>query len=263
MTILDEIIAYKKKEVASCKELIPVISLEENPLFKRAVYSLKDSVLDDSKTGIIAEFKRQSPSKGTINDTSSVETVTNGYAQNGASGLSVLTDFNFFGGSLDDLIIARQCNQIPLLRKEFIVDEYQLIEAKAHGSDAILLIAAVLEETEIKTLYTFAKNLGLEVLVEIHDEDELLKINGNADLVGINNRNLKTFEVNIENSIKLAQQLPDSTPKIAESGIHSTQTIHDLKKHGFDGFLIGENFMKTTNPELAFKAFVDQLKQQG
>lgn len=259
MTILDEIIEYKKKEVESCKELFPVSTLEENPLFSRQAYSLKSSVLNPLKTGIIAEFKRKSPSKGVINDKVFVDDVTQGYAAAGASGLSVLTDFNFFGGSIDDLMIARQMNQIPILRKEFIIDEYQIIEAKAYGADAILLIAAVLSSKEIETLYKCANNIGLEVLLEIHDQEELKKINGNADLVGINNRNLKTFEVNLDHSIKLAKELPAGMPKIAESGISSPETIKRLKKEGFEGFLIGENFMKTSNPGLAFNNFVTQL----
>jgi indole-3-glycerol phosphate synthase len=259
MTILDEIIAYKKKEVESCKELFPVSELEKNPLFSREVYSLKASVLNPYKTGIIAEFKRKSPSKGVINDHAFVDDVTLGYAAAGASGLSILTDFNFFGGSVDDLMIARQINQIPILRKEFIIDEYQLIEAKACGADAILLIAAVLGAKEIEQLYKFSKNLGLEVLLEIHDEEELEKVNGCADLIGINNRNLKTFEVNLDHSKNLAKKLPKEMPKIAESGISNPATIKDLKQNGFDGFLIGENFMKTANPGLAFNTFVNQL----
>lgn len=259
MTILDEIIAYKKKEVESCKELFSLDTLIKNPLFNRKIYSLKKSILDPLKTGIIAEFKRKSPSKGIINDKVFVDDVTQGYAAAGASGLSVLTDFNFFGGSIDDLMITRQINQIPVLRKEFIIDEYQVYEAKAYGADAILLIAAVLSADEIEKLYFKAKETGLEVLLEIHDEEELEKVGDNADLVGINNRNLKTFEVNMEHSIQLAKKLPDNMPKIAESGISSPETITRLKKEGFDGFLIGENFMKTSNPGLAFNEFVNQL----
>ena len=259
MTILDEIIAYKRKEVASCKELFPVQDLEKNILFDREIVSLKESVLNPRKTGIITEFKRKSPSKGIINDHAFVDDVTQGYAAAGASGLSILTDFNFFGGSIDDLLIARQINQIPILRKEFIIDEYQLIEAKAHGADAILLIAAVLDGKEIEKLYKFSKNLGLEVLLEIHDEDELEKANGYGDLIGINNRNLKTFEVNLNHSKELVKKLPKDLPKIAESGISNPETIKDLKENGFDGFLIGENFMKTSNPGAAFNKFVSQL----
>jgi indole-3-glycerol phosphate synthase len=259
MTILDEIIEYKKREVESCKELFPIIDLEKNPIFKREILSLKASILNPYKTGIIAEFKRKSPSKGIINNHTFVDDVTQGYAAGGASGLSILTDFNFFGGSIDDLMIARQINQIPILRKEFIIDEYQLIEAKAYGADAILLIAAVLNSKEIEQLYKFARNLGLEVLLEIHDEEELGKVNGNADLIGINNRNLKTFEVNLEHSKNLAKMLPKEMPKIAESGISNPETIKDLRKNGFDGFLIGENFMKTANPGIAFNTFVNQL----
>ena len=259
MTILDEIIAYKKKEVESCKELTSIKELESHPLYARNVISLKQSILNPERKGIIAEFKRKSPSKGIINDQAGVEDVTTGYAQGGASGLSVLTDFNYFGGTIEDMLAARKVNQIPILRKEFVVDEYQIVEAKAFGADAILLIAAVLKANEIEKLYKCAHNLGLEVLLEVHAQEELQKINGHADLVGINNRNLKTFEVDIENSIKLASMLPVEMPKIAESGIHNVQTILDLKKKGFDGFLIGENFMKSSNPGAAFNDFVQGM----
>jgi indole-3-glycerol phosphate synthase len=259
MTILDEIIEHKKKEVESCKELTSIDDLKREKYFSRSTYSLKSSVLNKTRTGIIAEFKRQSPSKGIINNTANVEDVTQGYANAGASGLSVLTDFNFFGGSIDDLMAARAVNEIPILRKEFIVDPYQVFEAKAFGADAILLIAAVLNANEIETLYSVAKDLSLEVLLEVHDEEELEKIKGHADLIGINNRNLKTFEVDIENSIKLAGMLPQDMPKIAESGISNTAMIKDLKTKGFDGFLIGENFMKTEHPGFAFQEFVKEL----
>ncbi len=259
MTILDEIIAYKKKEIASCKELISIKELEEQEFFRRECLSLKDSILNPDRKAIIAEFKRKSPSKGIINDTVKVEEVTTLYAKGGASGLSVLTDFNFFGGSIEDLVAARRANKIPILRKEFIVDPYQIVEAKAFGADAILLIAAVLEASEITDLYKCAIDLGLEVLLEIHDQDELEKINGHASLVGINNRNLKTFEVDLENSIRLANMLPEDLPKIAESGISNVETIKELKTKGFDGFLIGENFMKTDHPGIAFQEFVKGL----
>ncbi len=259
ITILDEIIAYKRKEVESCKELFPVKELENTPFFTREVLSLKKSILDPRKTSIIAEFKRKSPSKGIINDHTFVDDVTQGYSAAGASGLSILTDFNFFGGSIDDLLIARQTNQIPILRKEFIIDEYQLLEAKAHGADAILLIAACLEAKEIKQLYRFAHNIGLEVFVEIHTEKELEKVNNFADLIGINNRDLRTFEVDLEHSKKLVKKLPANLPKIAESGISKPETIIELKKHGFNGFLIGENFMKTVNPGFAFNEFIKHL----
>ena len=172
MTILDEIIEYKKKEVQSCKELTSVHDLEKMELFGRSTLSLKDSILNPDKTGIIAEFKRKSPSKGTINDTVKVEEVTSNYSAAGASGLSILTDFNFFGGTIEDLVAARKTNHIPVLRKEFIIDSYQIIEAKAFGADAILLIAAILNAKEIKELYKTANNLGLEVLLEIHSEKE-------------------------------------------------------------------------------------------
>ncbi len=259
MTILDEIIAYKKKEVESCKELTSIKELESQEFFKRECLSLKESILNPERKAIIAEFKRKSPSKGIINDKVKVEDVTSLYSEGGASGLSVLTDFNFFGGSIEDMIAARKKNNIPILRKEFIIDPYQVVEAKAFGADAILLIAAVLEADEIASLFKCANDLGLEVLLEIHDQVELEKINDHANLIGINNRNLKTFEVDLENSIRLASMLPKELPKIAESGISNAETIKGLKTKGFDGFLIGENFMKTPNPGIAFQEFVKAL----
>jgi indole-3-glycerol phosphate synthase len=206
------------------------------------------------KTGIIAEFKRRSPSKGIINNRDSVEAVTKAYAAYGASGISVLTDHDFFGGSLDDLISARD-NGVPLLRKDFTIDEYQVLEAKAYGADVILLIAACLSTQQVKYLAGAAKKLGLEVLLEIHDESELGHICNEIDLVGVNNRNLKTFTVDLENSIRLAEKIGDSFLKVAESGINDVKDIHYLQQHGFKGFLIGEYFMKQQSPALAFKNF--------
>jgi indole-3-glycerol phosphate synthase len=213
------------------------------------------------KTGIIAEFKRKSPSKGVINDTASVEVVTAAYAAHGASGLSVLTDNHFFGGSLVDLTAAT-INETPILRKDFMIDPYQIIEAKAFGAEVILLIAACLSPTQVKELAGVAKDIGLEVLLEIHTSAELDHLCDNIDMVGINNRNLKTFEVDLAHSIALAKMLPAHLPKIAESGISNVSTIVELKKEGFDGFLIGENFMKTSDPAAAFAAFVADLKNQ-
>jgi indole-3-glycerol phosphate synthase len=259
MTILETIVEHKKKEVASCKELIPVAELEKSPYFDRKSLSLKDFILDPLHTGIIAEFKRQSPSKGIINSIASVAEVTSGYAQHGASALSVLTDFNFFGGSADDLLKARKVNHIPILRKEFIIDEYQILEAKALGADAILLIAAILDPSTCLTFARKAHTLGLQVLLEIHDETELDWLNDSLDLIGVNNRNLNTFEVDLSTSANLANRIPNSLIKISESGISSAEDIQYLKEHGFNGFLIGESFMKTADPVVAFGRFVDSL----
>ena len=258
MNILDKIIAHKKIEVAERKAVTSIAELEKSPAFTRPVLSLKQFLLDDNKTGIIAEFKRKSPSKGIINDKADVVEVTSAYAKYGASGLSVLTDETFFGGSTRDLVKAR-VNNIPLLRKEFIIDEYQIVEARAMGADVILLIAACLTPADVKRLATFAQSLQLEVLLELHDEEELSHICEETVLVGINNRNLKTFAVDIERSLAMAQKIPAGKVKIAESGISSAENIRLFRDHGFRGFLIGENFMKEANPGLAFEQFVKTI----
>src|SRR5687768_999442 len=260
MNILDTIIAQKKIEVAQRKALVPINDLEKLAFFKSETYSLKKSLLDKDKTGIIAEFKRKSPSKGVINDVSTIEEVTSYYADNGASGISVLTDTEFFGGSLADLQKAAIINKIPLLRKDFMIDEYQLIEAKAYGASVILLIAACLSVEEVKSLATAAKSLGLEVLLEVHNEQELEHICDQVDLVGVNNRNLKTFEVSLEQSVHLSKLIPSGKVKISESGINSVDDILYLADFGYKGFLIGENFMKQENPAEAFKIFAEKLK---
>jgi indole-3-glycerol phosphate synthase len=259
MNILDSIVAHKKTEVAERKRNTFVGSLEKEVLFGKQTHSLVSFLLDAGKTGIIAEFKRKSPSKGIINDKATVHDVTMAYAAHGASGISVLTDEIFFGGTLTDLVEAN-INNIPLLRKDFMIDEYQLIEAKAYGADVILLIAACLTVNEVKALAVSAKNLGLEVLLEIHNEEELAHICDEVDMVGVNNRNLKTFEVNINTSLDLINKIPKYKPAIAESGISNVDTIVTLQRAGFKGFLVGENFMKQASPSVAFADFVNQLK---
>ncbi len=259
MNILDKIIVQKRIEVEQRKATTSVADLLKQPFYASPVLSLKQFLLDERRTGIIAEFKRRSPSKGIINDRADVVEVTTAYTTNGASCLSVLTDEFFFGGCTDDLIKAR-VNQIPILRKDFIIDEYQVTEAKAMGADVILLIAACLTPVEVKRLATFAKSLGLEVLLELHAEEELGHICEETEIVGINNRNLKTFEVDIEHSLRMAKQIPADKIKVAESGISSVENILLFKENGFRGFLIGENFMKEENPGLAFKNFVSRLK---
>lgn len=259
MNILETIIEQKKIEVADRKQQTPVALLERMEWFSKIPFSLRKFLLDGNKTGIIAEFKRKSPSKGWINADADTGAVTTAYTQHGASGLSVLTDEKFFGGSLDDLKKART-NNIPVLRKDFIVDTYQVLEAKAVGADVILLIAANLTPRQVKILASTAKNLGLEVLLEIHNEKELEHICDEVDIVGVNNRNLKTFEVSIETSVYLAGLIPADKIKISESGISDAKTIQELKKYDYKGFLIGENFMKAPDPAIAFAAFVEQLK---
>jgi indole-3-glycerol phosphate synthase len=261
MNILDEIIAFKKTEVKKQKSLVAVEELKRSDLFNRSTFSLKEFLLDEKRTGIIAEFKRRSPSKGIINDTADVIEVTTAYTDNGASCLSVLTDGAFFGGSADDLRKAR-INNIPILRKDFMIDEYQITEARAMGADVILLIAACLSPERVKELASFAKSLQLEVLLEIHTEEELQHICDATEIIGINNRDLKTFSVDINRSIELGKKIPAGKIKIAESGINSIETISTFKNAGFNGFLIGENFMKQANPTIAFAEFVQQLKQK-
>ncbi len=254
MNILETIIAHKHKEVAQRKTEVPVAELEKGRYFNRPTLSLRKSLSDERTNGIIAEYKRQSPSKGIINNRDSVEAVTKAYTRYGASGISILTDHRFFGGSLDDLMAARD-NNVPLLRKDFMIDEYQIIEARSYGADVILLIAACLTPQQVKTLSLVAKNLELDVLLELHDESELQHICDSVDLVGVNNRNLKNFEVDLEHSVRLAQKIDDRFTKVAESGIRDVANIQYLKKHGFKGFLIGEHFMKQDNPMQAFKNF--------
>ena len=258
MNILDTIISKKRVEVAEAKQKNSIASLESSTFFRNRTLSFKEFLLRKDKTGIIAEFKRRSPSKGVINDRSSVINVTSEYAKHGASAISVLTDKEFFGGSPDDLLQARE-NAIPLLRKEFIIDEYQLLQAKALGADIILLIAACLSQNEVKSLAGVAKKIGLNVLLEIHDEQELTHICDDVDVVGINNRNLKTFEVDISHSIDLCNKIPGDQLKVSESGIDDVKTVLLLKQNGFSGFLMGEKFMKEADPGKAFHDFVSQL----
>ena len=260
MNILETIIAAKHKEVASRKKTIPASKLEQSPLFMQPLPSLRQSLLHPSTNGIIAEFKRKSPSKGNIHLDADVVSVTQAYAQAGASGISVLTDEYFFGGSWSDLDAAIQWGT-PVLRKDFIIDEYQLIEARAHGAAVILLIAACLSPQEVKTLAETARSLGLEILLELHDASELEHIHPSVTLVGINNRNLKNFEVNWHHSIELAAQIPSEFPAIAESGIDSVETLLQLQAAGFSGFLMGEYFMKQANPAEAFIRFSQTLQQ--
>ena len=259
MNILDKIIAHKQIEVANAKEKIPVDELMRSEFFNRPTFSLKQFLLDETKTGIIAEFKRRSPSKGIINDTADVAEVTAGYTLHGASCLSVLTDEHFFGGAASDLKKTR-VNNIPILRKDFMIDEYQVIEAKAMGADVILLIAACLTPARVKELASFAKHLQMEVLLEIHTEEELQHICAETEIVGVNNRDLKTFTVDISRSVELSKKIPADKIKIAESGISDVETICILRRAGFKGFLIGENFMKQPDPTIAFASFVQQLK---
>lgn len=261
MNILEKIVDQKKKEVAERKSLYPTKLLEQSIFFASPAISLKKYVLRKDKSGIIAEIKRKSPSKGAINPYVSIERTSIGYMQAGASALSILTDKEFFGGSNEDLMVARKFNYCPILRKDFTIDEYQIIEAKSIGADAILLISAILEKQRAKQLANFAHSLGMEVLFEVHAAEELYtEIFSEVDLIGVNNRDLKSFEVNIDVSKKLVGMIPEEIVKISESGISSTEVIHELRGVGFDGFLMGENFMKHSRPEIAAKEFIERLE---
>ncbi len=261
MNILDQIISHKRKEVAEKKSLVPSKLLEQSIYFEGQVVSMCKYIRRPDKTGIIAEFKRKSPSKGMINAHVAVEPTTIGYMQAGASALSILTDKDFFGGKNEDLTVARKYNFCPILRKDFIIDEYQIIEAKSIGADCILLIAAALRPDELKALGAFAKSLGMEVLLEVHDSEELdSSINEHLDLIGVNNRSLKTFEVAVATSLELVDSIPDQFVKISESGLSEPATLVELKKAGFDGFLIGENFMKSARPNQAAYNFMNAYR---
>lgn len=259
MDILTKIVNDKRIEVNLRKQLIPIKQLEQSILFIRETVSLAEK-LKNSTTGIIAEHKRRSPSKQVINHDLNVFDVAKGYQDAGICGMSVLTDGKYFGGSLDDLLTARASCNLPLLRKEFIIDTYQIIEAKAYGADVILLIAAILTKEEIKTFSELAKSLNLDVLLEVHNEAELHKsIMPSLDMLGVNNRNLKTFEVSLDTSKQLSNLIPDDFVKVSESGISSIEAIKTLQPFGYKGFLIGENFMKTDNAGLSAKQFIKTL----
>ncbi len=260
MNILNKIVLHKKEEVAFAKQKFLVKQLEAMPFFFNKPLVFKDFLLDAKRSGIIAEFKRQSPSKGVINGTADVAAVTNAYNLAGAAALSVLTDTHFFGGTAQDLFAARAVNQIPILRKDFIIDEYQILEAKAWGADIVLLIAAILTPKEITDFGKLAQNLGLNVLLEVHNLQELERsICPNLNAIGVNNRDLGNFTVNIETSFELASQIPKEFLKISESAIDNPEIIKQLKTVGYQGFLIGENFMKTPNPGKAMANFVAEL----
>jgi indole-3-glycerol phosphate synthase len=262
MNILETIVEYKRKEVEERKSLYPVKLLQQSIYFESQPVSMSRYIQRKDLTGIIAEFKRKSPSKGVINAFASVERTTLGYMQAGASALSVLTDKPSFGGSNDDLTTARKFNFCPIIRKDFTIDEYQIIEAKSIGADAILLIAAILSPDEAKKLCSFAQSLGMEVLLEVHDETELKQhLDVGANLIGVNNRNLKTFEVSIDTSKRLADLIPSGVVKVSESGISDPATIIELKNYGYEGFLMGENFMKHSRPEMAAREFVSSLRK--
>lgn len=257
--ILYNIISNKRKEIEIQKQTESFDTLinritDTNPshLFKEA--------LAISQTGIISEFKRKSPSRGWIFENAQIDEIIPYYTNSGASAISVLTDTDFFGGTFDDFLRARKATTLPLLRKDFMVDEYQIYQAKAMQANVILLIASALTIAETKAFARKAKELGLEVLLEIHHEDELGYINEYIDVVGVNNRNLNTFVTDVKTSFELSIKIPDEFIRISESGISHPQTVADLRSVGYKGFLMGENFMKTGNPGKALSDFINELE---
>jgi indole-3-glycerol phosphate synthase len=260
MSILDKIVAFKKGEILEHQREIPLSQLKDNPLYHRQGLSISKWLAKPDDFGIIAEFKRRSPSKPSINLTADPTVVTPAYEKAGVAGISVLTDSHFFGGGLTDLMIAREAVKVPLLRKDFIIQEYQVHQAKASGADFILLIAEILDKYQVQDLADLAQSLGLEVLLEMHAIDQLDKYNSSVNVLGINNRNLKTFTTDIRFSLNQYDALPEEALKISESGIHSKEAIMQLKEKGYHGFLIGEQFMKSDNPGQACAHFIQSLK---
>ena len=260
-TILDEIVANRRVEVALQKQRIPLSDIQSAIDFGFVCNSLSARLQTPGGSGIVAEFKRCSPSKGIINDRVQPKIVTKGYADAGVSGLSVLTDSRYFGGSTADFVEARHTNPLtPLLRKDFMIDEYQLFESRLLKADVVLLIAAVLQKSEIARFTAIAHDLGMEVLLELHDESEIEKIDHAIDMIGINNRNLKDFKVDMDRSLKLLGRLPENAVKISESGLSDPETVDYLRSRGFHGFLMGESFMKSENPAAACSDFIARLK---
>lgn len=263
-TILDTIVTVKRNEIEKFKPMSSIERFERDGFFwKISNRSLVDTLLFPGSNGIIAEFKRKSPSKGWFKPKElEVEPVVTTYNK-GAAGISVLTDEEFFGGDLDDLIQTKVITDIPVLRKDFIIDKWQIAESKAFGADVILLIAACLSVEEVKDFAAYAKSIGLETILEVHNEEELGHCCDDITMVGVNNRNLKTFEVDINTSLQLIDKIPAGKPAIAESGITNVETIVTLRNAGFKGFLIGENFMKAVDPTIAFAEFINQLNAKA
>ncbi|MCD8043903.1 MAG: indole-3-glycerol phosphate synthase TrpC [Tannerellaceae bacterium] len=268
--ILDTIIANKRLEVKRQKQAVPLQTLISlgNDRIDRPVNSMRQS-LENSDSGIISEFKRKSPSKGWLHPGARVQDVIPCYEKYGASACSILTDGDFFGGAFGDLYQARKLVNIPLLRKDFIIDPYQIYQARVMGADAILLIAANLTPDECLELAKTAHSLSLEVLLEIHTEEELEYLNPYIDMLGVNNRNLGTFHTDVQNSFRLIEQMKQKAAKtgynplmISESGISDPATVAQLREAGYRGFLIGETFMKTEDPGKALQNFILQMKNE-
>ncbi len=257
MSILDKIILNKRKEIENSKSSKPVKFIEKSVFFQKETISLKKFLIE--RSGVISEFKRKSPSKPSINLDADINSIVMGYEKANSSAVSILTDNLFFGGTKQDILSVREKITIPILRKDFIVDEYQVFESKSLGADAILLIASCLSVNEVNRLSSLAKSLGLETILEVHSKEEIKHLNENIDVVGVNNRNLKLFKTDLNNSINLSKIIPERFFKISESGISSLNDIVKLKKSGYEGFLIGENFMKSDDPSRACRDFINLI----
>lgn len=260
MTILEKIVAQKRQTIADRKARYPIALLEDSLYFETPTVSMSQYLRREDRVGIIAEYKRQSPSKGIINAYASVRDVSLGYMRAGASALSVLTDAPFFGGKNDDLTEARRFNYCPILRKDFIVEEYQVIEARSIGADAILLIAACLSKDDLHRLAGLARSLGMEVLVEVHHLEELDHLSPHTHLVGVNNRDLATFQVDIQHSLDLLPHLPQELVKVSESGLNDPDSVVTLRQAGYEGFLIGEHFMRAEHPGDRCRHFIQMVQ---
>lgn len=257
MNILQKIVLTKRAEVNAMDRVLPEEILRNMADDATRIPLPMSRYIIEKTPGIIAEHKRRSPSKGEIAPMSDVAHIAAAYASNGAAAMSVLTDTVYFGGSLTDLAVAREAApNLPLLRKEFIIDEYQLYQSRIYGADAVLLIASLLSATEIGLFNELAHELGMQTLVEVHSLDEVSKVPGDADMVGVNNRDLTSFNTDIANSARMVEHLPQGVVKIAESGIKSPEDLVRLKSAGFDGFLIGEAFMSSPDPVAALRKFI-------
>ncbi len=262
MNKLQEIVIEKRKQVEEDKLLVPLELLEQSIYFHRECASLKEYITRKDKSGIIAEIKKKSPALGAINAEIKVEDLAKAYEQAVVSAISVLTDTKFFGGCNADLIAARENTICPILRKDFVIDKYQIVEAKSIGADIILLIAAILTKEEIAQFTELAHKLGMEVILEVHASHELEKVYKNVDVIGVNNRNLETMQIDIATSQSMSKLIPAGFIKISESGIENPEIVLELKQYGYDGFLIGSHFMKHTDPGKACEEFIEQINKQ-
>lgn len=262
MNILETIVEHKQEEVASRRQKIKISSLQEMIFFKRTTISLRQNIQNGKPFSIIAEIKRSSPSAGKLRNNVEPKVIAQQYTDAGAVGISVLTDEKFFSGSLDDVQSVRNATTLPILRKEFIVNEYQIVEAKAYGADAILLIAAILDKSQLSEFYAAANELGLECLVELYEQKEIDTLDfDKMKMIGVNNRDLRTFEVNLNHSIEIAKLLPNDVTLVSESGIHDSSDLKKLKQAGITSALIGEHLMKADSPGKALRNLLESLSE--